>query len=172
MSGSERDGAGDDQTTEEWSRKATAGKDMDRWLGDGGMPIIGVVGGAFTAYGVDGEDLGWVDGTFTPTDMACNPHGITQAGVHALLLDACMNFAINAALPGKARTRGTLEMKTETMRPAMKGEPYVLRGEVVRLARQVAYAEATVRDAEGTLLSRTTGTFLLHRPDPDPAPAT
>ena len=36
------------------------GKDMDRWLGDGGMPIIAVVGGAFTAYGVDGEDLGWV----------------------------------------------------------------------------------------------------------------
>jgi uncharacterized protein (TIGR00369 family) len=146
-------------------------KDMDRWLGDGGMPIIGVVGGAFTAYGVDGEDLGWVDGTFTPTDLACNPHGITQAGVHALLLDACMNFAINAALPGKARTRGTLEMKTETMRPAMKGESYALRGEVVRLARQVAYAEATVRDADGTLLSRTTGTFLLHRPDPDPVPA-
>ena len=34
------------------------GKDMDRWLGDGGMPIIGLVGGALTAYGVDGEDLG------------------------------------------------------------------------------------------------------------------
>ena len=76
------------------------GKDMDRWLGDGGMPIIGLVGGAFTAYGVDGEDLGWVAGTFTPTDLACNPHGITQAGIHSLVLDACMNFAINAALPG------------------------------------------------------------------------
>ena len=98
------------------------GKDMDRWLGDGGMPIIDVVGGAFTAYGVDGEDLGWVAGTFTPTDLACNPHGITQAGIHSLVLDACMNFAINAALPGKARTRGTLEMKTECMRPALKGE--------------------------------------------------
>jgi uncharacterized protein (TIGR00369 family) len=150
-------------------RKDTARKDMDRWLGDGGMAIIGVVGGAFTAYGVDGEDLGWVEGTFTPTDMACNPHGVTQAGVHALLLDACMNFAINAALPGKARTRGTLEMKTETMRPALKGEHYVLRGEVVRLARQVAYGEGAVRDADGTLLSRATGTFLLHRPDPAPS---
>jgi acyl-coenzyme A thioesterase PaaI-like protein len=146
------------------------GKDMDRWLGDGGMPIIGVVGGAFTGYGVDGEDLGWVEGTLTPTDMACNPHGITQAGIHSLLLDACMNFAINAALPGKARTRGTLEMKTETMRPAMKGEAYVLRGEVARLAKQVAYGEATVRDGDGALVSRATGTFLLHRPDPAPTP--
>jgi uncharacterized protein (TIGR00369 family) len=143
-------------------------KDMDRWLGDGGMPIIEVVGGAFTGYGVDGEDLGWAIGTFTPTDLACNPHGITQAGVHSLLLDACMNFAINAALPGKARTRGTLEMKTETMRPAMKGEPYVMRGEVVRLAKQVAYGEATVRNPDGVLVSRATGTFLLHRPDPEP----
>jgi hypothetical protein len=78
-------------------------------------------GGAFTGYGVDGEDLGWVAGTFTPTDLACNPHGITQAGIHSLLLDACMNFAINAALPGRARTRGTLEMKTETMRPGHEG---------------------------------------------------
>jgi acyl-coenzyme A thioesterase PaaI-like protein len=80
-----------------------------------------------------------------------------------------MNFAINAALPGKARTRGTLEMKTECMRPAMKGDPYELRGEVVRMAKQIAYGEATVRDPDGALVSRATGTFLLHRPDPAPA---
>lgn len=138
-------------------------KDMDRWLGDGGMPIIGAVGGAFDAYGVDGEDLGWVDGTFDPEPLACNPHGIVQAGVHALLLDACMNFAINAALAGRERTRATLELKTETMRAAQAGRHYRLRGEVARLARQVAYGEASVRDADGQLVSRATGTFLLHR---------
>jgi uncharacterized protein (TIGR00369 family) len=142
-------------------------KDMDRWLGDGGMPIIGLVGGAFTAYGVDGEDLGWVAGTFTPEELACNPHGVTQAGIHSLLLDAAMNFAINAALSGRDRTRGTLEMKTETMRPAVRGTSYVLRGEVVRMAKQVAYGEARLRDEEGVLVSRATGTFLLHR-DEDP----
>ncbi len=148
---------------------APTGKDMDRWLGDGGMPIIAVVGGAFTGYGVDGEDLGWVVGTFEPTDMACNPHGITQAGVHSLLLDACMNFAINAALPGKARTAGTLEMKTECMRPARRGDTFSLRGDVVRLGKQVAYGEGSVRAAGGALVSRATGTFLLHRPEPDRA---
>ncbi len=143
-------------------------KDMDRWLGDGGMPIIGLVGGAFTAYGVDGEDLGWAGGTFTPTELACNPHGIAQAGIHSLLLDAAMNFAINAALPRRARTRGTLEMKTECMRPARLGDPFELRGEVVRMAKQVAYGEASVRAADGVLVSRATGTFLLHRPEPEP----
>src|ERR1017187_944194 len=144
------------------------GKDMDRWLGDGGMTIIGAVGGAFTGYGVDGEDLGWVAGTFTPEELACNPHGVAQAGVHSLLLDVCMNFAINAALSGRDRTKAPLELKTETMRPAMQGSAYALRGEVVRMAKQVAYGEASVRDADGGIVSRATGTFLLQRPQATP----
>ena len=139
---------------------------MDRWLGDGGMPVIAAVGASFTDYGVDGEDLGWSAATWTPTELACNPHGIVQAGIHALVGDAAMNFAINAALAGRDRTRGTLEMKTETMRPATHGTSYLVRGEVVRMARQVAYAEATVRDDRGRVVSRATGTFLLHREAP------
>lgn len=138
-------------------------KDMDRWLGNGGMPLIGTVGGAFEAYGVDGEELGWVTGTFVPTPEACNPHGVVQAGVHGLLLGASMNFAINAGLPGRDRTRATLEMKIETMRPAAVGETYRLRGEVVRMARQVSYGEATIVEPAGAIVSRSTGTFLLHR---------
>jgi len=140
---------------------------MDRWLGDGGMEVIGLVGATFTAYGVDGEELGWVEGNWVPTALACNPHGIAQAGIHSLILDASMNFAINAALPGRDRTRGTLEMKTETMRPAKLGDPLHVRGEVVRMARQVAYGEGTVRDSERRLVSRSTGTFLLHREPAD-----
>src|ERR1019366_10599172 len=132
-------------------------KDMDRWLGNGGMEVIGLVGASFLSYGVDGEDLGWVVGTWAPTALACNPHGTAQAGIHSLILDASMNFAINAALPGRDRTRGTLEMKTETMRPASLGVAFAVRGEVIRMAKQVAYGEATVRDAEGQLISRATG---------------
>jgi uncharacterized protein (TIGR00369 family) len=142
---------------------AVGQRDMDRWLGDGGMPLIAQVGGTLDGYGVDGEDLGWVQGSFDPDTLACNPHGVVQAGVHCLLLDACMNFAINAALEGRDRTQATLELKTETMRPARAGERYQLRGEVVRMARQVAYAEGTVRDGAGELVSRATATFLLYR---------
>jgi len=136
---------------------------MDRWLGDGGMALIGAVGGAFETYGVDGEDLGWVSGSFRPSDLACNPHGSVQAGVHALLLDASMNFAINAALTGRDRTQATIEMTTELLRPAMLGEHYALRGDVVRLTRQIAYAQATLTSSEGKLMSRSTGTFLVQR---------
>jgi len=136
---------------------------MDRWLGDGGMPLLAGVGASLDRYGVDGEDLGWVTGSFVPTELACNPHGTVQAGVHAVVLDAAMNFAINAALAGRDRTRGTLELKCETMRAAALGATYAVRGEVTRMARQVAFAEGTLRDEGGALVSRATGTFLLHR---------
>jgi uncharacterized protein (TIGR00369 family) len=74
-----------------------------------------------------------------------------------------MNFAVNAGLDGRDRSQATLEMKTETMRAARAGETLKVRGAVVRMARQVAYVEATVHDADGRLVSRSTGTFLLHR---------
>ena len=95
-------------------------KNMDRWLGNGGMAIIDAVGASITAYGVDGEDLGWAEGTLDATDLACNPHGGVQGGVQAILLDAIINFAINAALNDKDRTKATIEMKTEFMRGAKK----------------------------------------------------
>lgn len=138
-------------------------RDMDRWLGDGGMPLLGMLVASLETYGVDGEDLGWVEGSFVPAALACNPQGTVQAGVHAVLFDACMNFAINAALTSGEHTRGTLELKAETMRPAAAGARYALRGEVTRMARQVAFAEAQMRDAEGRIVSRSTGTFLLER---------
>jgi acyl-coenzyme A thioesterase PaaI-like protein len=38
-----------------------------------------------------------------------------------------------------------------------------VRGDVVRLTRQIAYAEATITNASDKLVSRATGTFLVHR---------
>lgn len=137
-------------------------KNMDRWLGDGGMAVLQALACDFSSYGPT-EEGAYAEAAWRPTPLACNPHGVVQAGVHAVVLDAAMNFAINAALDGKDRTRATLELKTETMRPAMAGQTLSVRGEVTRLARQVAYAEATVRDPDGKLVSRSTGTFLLHR---------
>ena len=141
------------------------GKDMDRWLGDGGMPAISAFGASFARYGVDGGTGGWAEATWVPQALACNPHGAVQAGVHAVVLDAAMNFAVNAALPRGDRARATIEMKTELMRPAKEGDVLAVRGDVTRLARLIAFAEATVHDAAGQMIARATGTFLLHRRD-------
>jgi uncharacterized protein (TIGR00369 family) len=138
-------------------------KDMDRWLGDGGMPVLAAIGAFFASYGIDADGSGWVDAAWEPTPLACNPHGIVQGGVHAVVLDAAMNFATNASLTGRDRTKATLEMKTELMRAARAGERLSVRGIVVRMARQVAFAEARIEDPQGRLVSRSTGTFLIDR---------
>ncbi|WP_219416507.1 PaaI family thioesterase [Pseudonocardia nigra] len=138
-------------------------RNMQRWLGDGGMPLIEAVGAQFDGYGTSESGMAFAEAGWRPTALACNPHGTVQGGVHGVLLDAAMNFAVNVGLEAPDRTRASLEMKTETMRPARAEDLLRVRGEVVRMARQVAYAEARVTDAAGSLLSRATATFLLHR---------
>jgi uncharacterized protein (TIGR00369 family) len=137
---------------------------MDRWLGNGGMPIIEAIGGSFDGYGpADDQQGGWASASWAPTALACNPQGVVQAGVHSVMLDAAMNFAVNAGLTGRDRPRATLELKTELIGPATTGVTYAVRGEVVRMAKQVAFVEAAVRDDGGRLVSRATATFLLSR---------
>ncbi|MGH9293075.1 MAG: PaaI family thioesterase [Acidimicrobiales bacterium] len=139
---------------------------MSRWLGNGGMEILDAIGVAFDDYGVEDDDrAGWATASWEPLPAACNPHGIVQAGVHSVVLDAAMNFAVNAGLSGGDRSKATLEMKTETMRSAAVGDSLSVRGAVVRATRQIAFAEARVEDGDARLVSRATGTFLLHRAD-------
>lgn len=129
---------------------------MSKWLGDGGMPLLGQFGAAFDGYG-----QGWAEASWVPTELCCNPAGIVQAGVQAVLIDAAMNFAMLAALDRGDRG-ATLEMKTSTMRALRAGDELRVRGEVVRLARQVAHAEAWVRRGD-ELVSHATGTFIVNR---------
>ena len=130
------------------------------------MPILGAIGISFDDYGIEDVDhAGWATAVWEPTAMACNPHGTVQAGVHGVVLDAAINFAVNAGLSRHDRTKATIELKTETMRPAAAGEKLAVRGAVVRETRQIAFAEARIENSEGLLVSRATGTFLLHRAD-------
>ncbi|HZJ27137.1 MAG TPA: PaaI family thioesterase [Acidimicrobiia bacterium] len=130
---------------------------MDRSLGDGGMALLAQLGIDFDGYGE-----GWATATWTPTEMACNPLGTVHGGVYGVVHDAAMNFATNAALSSGDRA-ATLDVTYSTMRAAKAGDVLAVRGEVVRLARQVAYIEATVRDGEGALISKASATFFLRR---------
>jgi uncharacterized protein (TIGR00369 family) len=132
---------------------------MDKALGDGGMPLLGQLGVAFDGYGE-----GWATATWTPTELARNPLGAVHGGVYGVIHDAAMNFATNSALESGDRA-ATLDLKYETIRAAEAGDALAVRGEVVRLARQVAYVESWVRDAQGELVSRGTGTFFVRRKD-------
>jgi uncharacterized protein (TIGR00369 family) len=136
---------------------------MDRSLGDGGMRLLGDLGVSFDAYGD-----GWATATWTPTALACNPAGAVHGGVYGVVHDAAMNFATNAALESGDRA-ATLELKYSTMRPAQAGDALTVRGDVIRIARQVAYLETEIRDADGELVSKGTGTFFVRRKEERPA---
>jgi acyl-coenzyme A thioesterase PaaI-like protein len=136
-------------------------RNMDKWLGDGGMPLIGQLGARIASYGVK-EGRGWCKGSFDPTDLACNPHGLVQAGVQGVVLDALMNFAVNASLEKGEMARATIEMKLDLMKPLSKGSVYEVEGAVTRMTRLLAFCEAYVRSGQ-EILSRATGTFLIAR---------
>jgi uncharacterized protein (TIGR00369 family) len=130
---------------------------MDRSLGDGGMALLAQLGISFDEYGE-----GWATAKWTPTTLACNPAGTVHGGVYGVVHDAAMNFATNAALESGDRA-ATLELKYSTMRAARAGDALTVRGEVVRLARQVAYLETAIHDATGEPVSKGTGTFFVRR---------
>jgi uncharacterized protein (TIGR00369 family) len=130
---------------------------MDKSLGDGGMPLLAILGVRFDAYGA-----GWATAAWVPTDLACNPLGGLHGGVFGVIHDAAMNFAVNSALePGDRAV--TLDVAYQTIRGAAAADTLVVRGEVVRVAKQVAYATSTVRDAAGEIVSSATATFLVRR---------
>lgn len=132
-------------------------RNMDRSLGDGGMPLLAELGVAFDGYGE-----GWAEAAWAPTALACNPAGIVQGGVYAVVHDAAMNFATNSALERGDRCT-TLDVQYQTIRSASAGDPLRVRGAVTRASRQVAYVESAITDADGAVVSQATSTFLLRR---------
>jgi uncharacterized protein (TIGR00369 family) len=136
---------------------------MDKALGDGGMALLGQLGVDFVRYGE-----GWVEADWTPTDSACNPVGAVHGGVYAVVHDAAMNFATNSALE-RGESGATISITYSTMRGAKAGAALAVRGEVVRLARQIAYLTTTITNADGEVVSTASGTFILRRREPTPA---
>ena len=134
-----------------------ATRNLDRSLGDGGMPLLAQLGVDFDAYGE-----GWSAATWGPTELACNPAGIVQGGVYGVIHDAAMNFAVNSALERGDRA-ATLDVQYQTRRAAKAGDALRVRGEVTQLTRQVAYVESVVRGPDDQVLSEATATFLLRR---------
>lgn len=133
---------------------------MDKALGDGGMALLGQLGVDFQRYGE-----GWVEAEWIPTESACNPAGPVHGGVYAVIHDAAMNFATNSALE-RGERGATISITYATMRGAAAGDRLSVRGEVVRLARQIAYLQTTIVNADGELVSSASGTFILRRREP------
>jgi uncharacterized protein (TIGR00369 family) len=90
-----------------------------------------------------------------------NLQGLVHGGVLATLLDTAMGLALRSALdPGRRHV--TIEMGVHYLRPAHPGRLRA-HGRVVRIGREIAFAEAEVVDAQDRPLARATGTFSVGR---------
>ena len=142
--------------------RALARRNLDRSLGDGGMPLLAELGVSFDEYGE-----GWSAAAWIPTELACNPAGIVQGGVYGVIHDAAMNFAVNSALERGDRA-STLDVQYQTRRAAQAGDALRVVGEVTQLTRQIAYVESSVRSGDDGVVSKATATFLLRRREVQP----
>jgi uncharacterized protein (TIGR00369 family) len=135
-------------------------RNMDKSLGDGGMPLLAQLGLSFEQYGE-----GWAEATWTPTELACNPLGPVHGGVYAVVHDAAMNFATNSALERGDRS-ATLDISYQTRRAASAGAALTVRGAVVQVTKSVAYVESTISNpADDEIVSKAMATFSLRRAD-------
>jgi uncharacterized protein (TIGR00369 family) len=130
---------------------------MDRWLGDGGMPLLGQLGVDFQRYGE-----GFAEATWTPTPLACNPIGGVHGGVYGVVFDAAMNFAVNSALERGDRG-ATLDVSYQIVRAPEAGAALAVRADVVRAARAVAFLEARITDGDGEVVARAAATWSIRR---------
>jgi uncharacterized protein (TIGR00369 family) len=88
-----------------------------------------------------------------------NLQGLVHGGPLATLADMAMGLAVRSALePGRRHV--TIEMSVRYLRPARPGA-VLAEGRVVRVGRQIAFAEADVRDAGGRALVRAGGTYSV-----------
>jgi uncharacterized protein (TIGR00369 family) len=96
-----------------------------------------------------------------PGEQHYNPIGVVHGGFAATLLDSAMGAAVHSTLPsGQGYT--TLETKFNLVRPITAGSgPIAAEGSVVHRGRQVATAEAQLRDGAGKLLAHGTSTCLI-----------
>ncbi|WP_405135240.1 PaaI family thioesterase [Nocardia sp. NBC_01388] len=121
-----------------------------------GAPIGGLLGMRAVS-----ASFGEVVFACTPDESMYNPIGMVHGGVACTLLDSAAGCAVHTTLAANVGYT-SIEIKVTYLRPihAHTGE-LLVRGWVTKPGRRVAFAEADVRDAEGTLLATATSSCLI-----------
>lgn len=88
--------------------------------------------------------------------------GNLHGGVIATLLDEAMSKAVRAL----GRLSMTRKMNVEYLRPVPSGAPLRIKGQIVSSERRKHWAEATILNAEGTVLAQAKGLFIEVSPKP------
>lgn len=97
----------------------------------------------------------------TPGQFAYNPINTIHGGYAATLLDSACACATHTKIPvGQAYTTLSLNVSYLGAMTSKTG-PVRAEGRCIRIGRRSAFAEATLKDAQGKLLASATSTLLV-----------
>nr|WP_246333474.1 PaaI family thioesterase [Stenotrophomonas tumulicola] len=138
---------------------------MQALIAAGGRPPIGdSLDFTFTEAGD-----GWAVFTGTPGIGAYNPIGTIHGGYAATLLDSACGCAVHSKLSA-IQAYTTLELKVSYLRPITTDTgPLRAEGRTLSVGRRAAFAEATLKDANGRIYASATSTLLVMERPQKPA---
>jgi uncharacterized protein (TIGR00369 family) len=96
-----------------------------------------------------------------PDESVYNPIGSVHGGLVCTLLDSVLGCALHSTLPqGKGYT--SVEIKVNYLKAVrLSSGPLTATGTVVKSGSRVGFTEASVTDAEGTLVATASSTLLI-----------
>jgi uncharacterized protein (TIGR00369 family) len=111
----------------------------------------------FVSMGDGRGEVSW-----TPTPEMANPVGNVHGGMVATVIDEVAAMAVISAL-GIRQSVPTVSLHVDYLHGIPVGGSYTARGQVVRLGRVIAVADAQVLDADDRVLARGTCIYQLPR---------
>jgi uncharacterized protein (TIGR00369 family) len=102
---------------------------------------------------------GEVTVTMDVLDRHVNLQGLVHGGMLAILADTACGLSIRSAMePGRLHV--TTDLDIHYLAPARPGR-LVGRGKAIRVGRSLAFAEASIEDAQGRLLAKAQSRFSV-----------
>ena len=106
-------------------------------------------------------EKGQVEVGFTITDDFINMQGVLHGGAYATMLDTACGVAIRSRLDmDKFAGHATLELKTSYIKAGAPGD-YPAKGQVQRIGKSIAFADATLYNSDNELVGSASATFIL-----------
>jgi uncharacterized protein (TIGR00369 family) len=100
----------------------------------------------------------------TPDESAYNPIGLVHGGLLCTLLDSAAGCAVHSLLPAGVGY-SSIEIKVSFLAPVRADSGTLeAEGRALRVGRQVAFAEAHARTADGKLVGHATSSLAVMRP--------
>src|SRR6185436_2931133 len=89
-----------------------------------------------------------------------NPLGGGHGGCAALVLDSVTGCAVHTTLEAGVGI-GTIDLSVKMLKAVPREQDLVAEGRVINISRSLGVSEASLRDADGTLLAHATATCAI-----------